>query len=84
LGWQHGKLKWILEIEDILSLNRWKNSVGHKIIFTIIAHNLPIFLIDKNLAEHWDLPNTGIFFVASGMTTREYYTVASTLVFLKT
>jgi hypothetical protein len=26
------------------------------------AHNLPIFLISKNLAEHWDLPNTGIFY----------------------
>jgi hypothetical protein len=26
------------------------------------APNLPIFLISKNLAEHLDLPNTGIFY----------------------
>jgi hypothetical protein len=26
------------------------------------AHYLPIFIISKNLAEHWDLPNTGIFY----------------------
>jgi hypothetical protein len=26
------------------------------------AHNLPILLISKTLAEHWDLPNTGIFY----------------------
>jgi hypothetical protein len=25
------------------------------------ANNLPIFLIGKNLAKHWDFPNTGIF-----------------------
>jgi hypothetical protein len=34
------------------------------------AHYLPIFIIRKNLAEHWDLPNTGIFYskdVASGL-----------------
>jgi hypothetical protein len=25
-------------------------------------HNLHIFLIRKNLAEHWDLPKTGILY----------------------
>jgi hypothetical protein len=33
------------------------------------AQNLAKFLLTKNLAEHWDLPNTGIFYskdVASG------------------
>jgi hypothetical protein len=30
--------------------------------YKYIVHNLPIFLIAKNLAEHWDLPNTEIFY----------------------
>jgi hypothetical protein len=42
------------------------------------AHNLPIFLKGKNLAEHWELPNTEIFYskdVASGtgIVGKSYY-----------
>jgi hypothetical protein len=32
------------------------------IFYKHFAHNLPIFLIGKYFAEHWDLPNTGIFY----------------------
>jgi hypothetical protein len=30
--------------------------------YNCFAHYLPIFIISKNLAEHLDLPNTGIFY----------------------
>jgi hypothetical protein len=30
--------------------------------FKRFAKNLAIFLLSKNLAEHWDLPITGIFY----------------------
>jgi hypothetical protein len=42
-------------------------------LYKRLTHNLPIFLIGKNLAEHWDLPNTGIFYskdVASELDLR--------------
>jgi hypothetical protein len=55
-----------------------------------LAQNLAKFLLSKNLAEHWDLPNTGIFYskdVASGYemfanllcTVAQIYTVRYTL-----
>jgi hypothetical protein len=38
------------------------------------AQNLAKFLLSKNLAEYWDLPNTGIFYskdVASVLSTAD-------------
>jgi hypothetical protein len=43
------------------------------------AQNLAKFLFTKNLAEHWDLPNTGIFYskdVASG-ASNQYLSILS-------
>jgi hypothetical protein len=31
-------------------------------LYKRFAQNLAQFLLSKNLAEHWDLPNTGIFY----------------------
>jgi hypothetical protein len=35
-------------------------------------HNLPTVLIGKNLAEQWDLPNTGIFFSKDVASVKHY------------
>jgi hypothetical protein len=46
-------------------------SDSNKLFFYRRAQNLSKFLLSKNLAEHWDLPNTGIFYskdVASELT----------------
>jgi hypothetical protein len=52
-----------------LSFKHWKNSIGHIYIKTAINYFLQMFRTlsteispRKNLAEHWDLPNTGIFY----------------------
>jgi hypothetical protein len=37
------------------------------------AHNLPIFSHKKNLAEHWGLPNTGIFFSKDVASVRNWF-----------
>jgi hypothetical protein len=31
-------------------------------LYKRFAQNLAKFFLTKNLAEHWDLPNTGIFY----------------------
>jgi hypothetical protein len=51
-----------------------KTAVNYFFFYKRFAQNLAKFLSSKNLAEYWDLPNTGIFYfkdVASGAGRRD-------------
>jgi hypothetical protein len=59
---------------ETLKKQRWsylrniKTAINY-FFYKHFAQNPAKFLLSKNLAEHWDLPNTGIFYskdVASG------------------
>jgi hypothetical protein len=66
----------LLRLADKKSRIYWVWNIGKKVLviskeyldrnklffYNRFAHNLPIFIISKNLAEHWDLSNTGIFY----------------------
>jgi hypothetical protein len=44
----------------VISMN-FKTAINY-FLYLGFPQNLSIFLMSKNLAEHWEMPNTGIFY----------------------
>jgi hypothetical protein len=61
-----------LENQCRSNLRNIKTAINY-FVYKRFAQNLPKFLIGKNLAENWDLPNTGIFY--SKDVASKYYSI---------